>query len=368
MLCRKCHQEVPDGLYCSQCGAAQAAKQPIRKKRGNGQGTIIKRGKTYTAIATIGRYTTPDGKSHLIRKSQGGFPTKSDAYAYLNVLKEGKPPEATFQQLLKAYWDGPYKKLSSSKKTAYDIASGRWKSIMSKSVKDTTLGELQSVLNSQAKTYYPARDMQSLLSHMYKIAMADCVVSVNLARLLTLPDLVEEEPDPFSEIELRKFWDAYGKGDRIIGYVLLMIYSGMMPGELLKVTVDMIDWDSREIRGCGLKTKKRKEAPIVFPAFLDPVLADLCENAGRTGKLVAMNKDKFYSCYHEAVINAGARDLPPYSCRHTTATALALGNIAPSVIQEVMRHSKLSTTQRYIHMTNAEAHSAINTMTCGKEA
>ena len=81
--------------------------------------------------------------------------------------------------------------------------------------------------------------------------MADMAVSVNLARLLTLPELVEEEPIPFSEDELRQFWDAYGKGDYIIGYVLLMIYSGMMPGELLQMKTDMIDWSSREVRGCG---------------------------------------------------------------------------------------------------------------------
>lgn len=368
MLCIKCHREVPDGPYCLKCGASQTPKKRSGRKRGNGQGTVIKRGKTFTAIATTGRYTTPDGKTHLIRKSQGGFATKSEAYAYLPILKGGKPKNVTFQQLLKAYWAGPYNKLSASKQTAYDIAAGRWKSIMSKDVKATTLGELQAVLNAQAATYYPARDMQSLLSHMYKIAMADQVSTVNLARLLTLPELVEEEPEPFSELELHKFWDAYGKGDRIIGYVLLMIYSGMMPGELLKMKVDMIDWDCREIRGCGMKTKKRKEVAIVFPAFLDPVLADLCEHAGKTGKIVAMNKDNFYKAYHEAVTKAGTRDLPPYSCRHTTATALALGNIAPSIIQEVMRHSKLATTQRYIHMTNAEAHSAINTLTKGKEA
>lgn len=368
MLCRKCGQEVPDGPYCSQCGFSQAAKKRSPRRRGNGQGTVIKRGKTYTAIVTTGRYSTPDGKTHLIRQSQGGFKTRSEAVAFLPILKAGKPKVVTFQQLLNAYWDGPYKELSASKKTAYDIAAGRWKSIMSWDVKDATLGELQSVLNAQAPTYYPARDMQSILSHMYKIAMADKSATVNLARLLTLPELVEEEPEPFSELELHKFWDAYGKGDRIIGFVLLMIYSGMMPGELLSMKSDMIDWETREIRGCGKKTKKRKETAIVFPAFLDPVLADLCEHAGRTGKIAAMNKDKFYKSYHEAVVRAGARDLPPYSCRHTTATALALGNIAPSVIQEVMRHAKLSTTQRYIHMSNAEAHSAINTLTKGKEA
>ncbi len=368
MICVKCQQIVPDGIYCAQCGASQVPKRSSKRRRGNGQGTIIKRGKTYTAIVTTGRYSTPDGKTHLIRASQGGFRTKSEAYAYLPILLAGKPKRVTFQQLLNAYWDGPYKKLSPSKKTAYDIAAGRWKTIMSMDVKDATLGELQAVLNTQATTYYPARDMQSILSHMYKIAMADKSATVNLARLLTLPELVEEEPEPFSELELHKFWDAYGKGDRFVGYILLMIYSGMMPGELLTMKSDMVDWEAREIRGCGKKTKKRKETAIVFPSFLDPVLEDLCNHAGRTGKIVAMNKDNFYKAYHEAIVRTGVRDLPPYSCRHTTATALALGNIAPSVIQEVMRHSKLSTTQRYIHMSNAEAHSAINTLTKGKEA
>ena len=79
MLCIKCHREVPDGPYCLKCGASQTPKQRSGRKRGNGQGTVIKRGKTFTAIATTGRYTTPDGKTHLIRKSQGGFATKSEA-------------------------------------------------------------------------------------------------------------------------------------------------------------------------------------------------------------------------------------------------------------------------------------------------
>ena len=368
MICRKCRREVPDGPYCSQCGTAQIPKPRGPRRRGNGQGTVIKRGNTYTALVTTGRYTTPDGKCHLIRKSKGGFKSKTEAIEYISVLKAGKPNEVTFQHLLDAYRAGPSKKLSDSKQTAYDIAAGRWRGIMSWQVKSTTLGSLQEVLNAQVSTYYPARDLQSVLSHLYKIAMADMAVSVNLARLLTLPELVEDEPIPFSEDELRQFWDAYGNGDYIIGYVLLMIYSGMMPGELLQMKTDMIDWSSREIHGCGLKTKKRKEVAIVFPEFMDPVLSELCEHAGRKGNLVAMNKDKFYTEYHAAVIRAGARDLPPYSCRHTTATALALGNIAPSVIQEVMRHSKLTTTQRYIHMTNAEAHTAINTMPKGKNA
>lgn len=192
--------------------------------------------------------------------------------------------------------------------------------------------------------------------------MAEQTATVNLARLLTLPELVEESPEPFSEIELHKLWDAYADGDHFYGFILLMIYSGMMPGELLNLTVDMIDLDAMEIRGCGLKTKKRKEVAIVFPYFLCPVVTDLCAHANKRGKIVGLNKDKFYNLYHDALQRAGVRDLPPYSCRHTTATALALDNIAPSIIQEVMRHSKITTTQRYIHTSSKDAHEAINSM------
>ena len=368
MICTKCHREVPDGPYCYQCGAPQTPKKRSTRKRGNGQGTVLKRGKTYTAVVTTGWYTTPEGKIRQIRQTQGGFRTKAEAYDYLPVLKKGKKSVVTFQSLWDTYKAGAFTKLSGSKQTAYEIAIGRWKTIMSKDVEQTTLGELQEVLNAQAKTYYPARDMQSVISHIYKIAMADKAATVNLARLLTLPELIEEEPEPFTELELHKLWTAYGDGDKFLAFVLLMIYSGMMPGELLKAKKDMVDWSTREIRGAGLKTKKRKEVAIVFPPFMDPVLTELCENAGKSGKIAAMNKDNFYKEYHAAMLRAGVRDLPPYSCRHTTATALALGNIAPSAIQEVMRHSKLSTTQRYIHMTSTQAHAAIETMTKGKEA
>ena len=75
-----------------------------------------------------------------------------------------------------------------------------------------------------------------------------------------------------------------------------------------------------------------------------------------------MTKDRFYPAFHDALARCGARNLKPYSCRHTTATALALGNIAPSVIQEVMRHTKFSTAQRYIHPHMTAAHAAVNTV------
>ena len=76
----------------------------------------------------------------------------------------------------------------------------------------------------------------------------------------------------FSEEELKNIWEDYGKGNLISGYILLMIYSGMMPGELMQAEKKMTHWDTQEIIGCGLKTKKRKETPIVIADIVVPVL------------------------------------------------------------------------------------------------
>lgn len=337
-------------------------------KRGNGQGSARKRGKTWTAIWTLGT-VVEDGKLRQIRQTKGGFRTKTEALSYA-----ANPPSSVSSDrvpTLQDYWEvwstTSLPKMSKSKQTAYKIAKRKVERLMLLPVDKINIKMLQEAVDAKAPTFYPAKDIKTLLTQLYKRVMAEGWATTNLAEFIVLPQLVEEELHPFNEEELRSFWDAYGKGDDFVGYILLMIYTGMMPGELMLLKKDMIDWDAREIRGCGLKTKKRKETPIVFPEIIAPVLLDLCQRSqSRIGKVLCMNKDRFYTAYHDTLSRCGSRDLKPYSCRHTTATALALGNIAPSVIQEVMRHTKFSTTQRYIHPDMTAAHAAVNSMDKGR--
>lgn len=352
------------------CGAKQTIAVG-RRTRGNGQGTAIKRGNTWTAIWTTEIYPdTEEKKIHQKRRWKGGFKTKTAALAYAANPR----PDIEEIPTLRSYWDGWSKSdmldLSKSKQTAFNIAWGKLVDLAGTPMNELTINKIQDCIDQKATTHYPAKDMKTVLSHLFKRAVAEGNARTNLADFIRLPPLEEKELAPFTEIELHKLWTAYGNGDRFIGFVLLMIYTGMMPGELLKFKKDMVDWDKNEISGCGLKTKKRKETPIVFPDMIAPILTDLIQNSKSRdgiGYVVGMNRDNFYNEYHEALKRAGVRDLPPYSCRHTTATALALGNIAPSVIQEVMRHTKFSTTQRYIHPDSASALAAVNTIGRGKE-
>lgn len=369
MKCRKCKVEIPDeSIFCFSCGTKQELTRRFRR-RGNGQGTAIKRGTTWTAIWTEEFYIDGDGL-HQRRKWKGGFKSKTEALSFAADPSEGRSAKAL---TLRDYWCGweasDFKDLSKSKKTAFKIAWKKLSSIAGKEMDSLTINDLQTVVDNKATTYYPAKDMKTILSHLFKRAVAEGNARTNLAEFIRLPSLDEKELQPFTEVELHRLWKTYGDGDYFIGFILLMIYSGMMPGELLGFKSDMVDWETNEIRGCGLKTKKRKATPIVYPNMIAPVLSDLIERSkSRSGYVIGMNKDNFYGEYHAALQRAGVRNLPPYSCRHTTATALALGNIAPSVIQEVMRHTKFSTTQRYIHPDNASSHAAVDSMGRGKEA
>lgn len=363
MLCKKCKQQIPnDSKFCNLCGTSQTEslkKKSGGRKRGNGTGSVVKDGSSWKAIVTIGWHEV-NGKLRPVRRTKQGFKTKKEALEYIPTLRnEKRKKKCTLHILYNAWSTSAMLKLSKSKQTAYKIAYKKIADIEYYNIADLTIEDLQRVIDTKATSYYTARDIKVLLSHLYKRACAQQDVLSNLAEYIVLPKLEESKQENFTEAEINQLWNAYAGGDNFIGYILLMIYSGMMPGELMKLEKSMIHLETQEIIGCGLKTKKRKETPIVIADAVIPVIQHLTELV-EGDKILPYDKDMFYSEYHAALSRAGVRNLDPYSCRHTTATALALGNIAPSVIQEVMRHSKITTTQRYIHVDTAPMLQAVN--------
>jgi integrase len=140
-----------------------------------------------------------------------------------------------------------------------------------------------------------------------------------------------------------------------------MIYTGMMPGEAMALKVDMIDLEGHRIHGAGMKTKVRKATDIVLAEAIIPLVQDLIDHAQPSGYIWPRNESAWYMNYHEVLKDAGCRDLHPYSCRHTTATALAVTkNIAPQTVKKVMRWSTTAMLDRYAHPDQKDALKAVN--------
>lgn len=363
MICPKCAREIPDdALLCCYCGRQLVKKPPSRvHTRGNGTGTAYRRGKTWTAEVTVGWTYTSEGKRRRLYRTKGGFRTKAEALAHCAVLfgaqeKKKAPPLSEYWN---TYLNGEMEKLSDSKRTAYKIAWNKLKPIHHRPIDALTVAELRRVVTENAPTYYPARDMKVVLSHLFYLASADGWVSKDLPSFIILPDKNETKREPFTVAEQIALWSAYESGCADAAIPLIMIYTGMMTGEMRRLAVPMIDFDARRITGVGLKTEVRRASPVYLPNDIIPLLEELA--AGKDGLLFPVSEDTFYERYYAALEAAGVRRLTPYSCRHTTATALAITeNIAPETVKKVMRWSTTAMLSRYAHPDDADALAAVD--------
>lgn len=351
--CIRCHKPIDATPFCPLCGAKQE-KTNRKRKRGNGLGTAYKRKgqNTWTARVTIGFERRDDGKIVQRYRTKSGFRTQSAALEYCAALKAEKmqPPKApTLSHYWALYESTKMDNLSHDRATGYKIAWDKLKPLHLKPVDTIKVADIQRVVSAKAKTHYPARDMRTVMSHLFKLAAADGFASKDIPSLVEIPPLEEKETQPFTAEEQRLLWQAYEQGVPYVSIPLIMIYTGIMPGELLRMRVEMINFDECTIAGLGLKTKTRKTAVVVIPEYIAPILYDVC--AGRTsGKVFCINKDNLYKRYYEALEAAGCRRLTPYSCRHTTATALAIdANVAPQTLQKAMRWSSYRMASRYVH-------------------
>lgn len=366
--CKVCLKPAPEGAsFCPYCGRRLHPLPPQRKKKtrkANGSGYVYRRGSTWTGRVEDTSVSKLTASGRVVYKyiRKGGFQTERAARDWCRAWYAGireKPPAPPLAHYWDLYSGADMDKLSDSKRSAYTIAWKRCKALASRAVDTITVAQLRAVVAAQAKTYYTARDMKVLLSHLFELAGADGYVQKDLPSYIVLPKLEEHEAEIFTDLEQAKLWQAYEAGDMVAAWPLLMIYTGMMPAETMQLQIAMIDLDKRQIVGAGLKTSMRKSSAVILPEAIIPLVRDLIGERA-SGKLFPRNKDNLYRDYHALCARIGIRDLPPYSCRHTAGTALAITeNIAPETVRRLMRWSQGSRMiSRYAHPSQDDLHAA----------
>lgn len=325
-----------------------------KKKRANGEGCIYKeKNGTYTVIKTIGY----DANGKQLRAKRRGFKKHSEASEFSATWKA--TPRGTIKDLWETYLITDYLDLSEGKKKHYLTVYERLKPVWHKDIDSLDIKDLQRLIEPY-ESFYQQKDIKTLMSHLYNIAIAQKMTSVNLTQRMKLVKLEEKQGEPWTVAELQKFWDAYDQGDNFVGYILFMCYTGAQPEEVFgTITRSMIDYNNQVIIGSGVKTEIRRKSPLVLADDIVPVLKDLMKDSV---KLWNGSKHQWYDEYRRCIKRCGVRELPPYTCRHTTGTLIANGT--PTLIaQKFMRHGSSKTTERYVHPDSETLIKAINSVT-----
>ncbi|MGO8964556.1 tyrosine recombinase XerC [Mycobacterium sp.] len=156
--------------------------------------------------------------------------------------------------------------------------------------------------------------------------------------------------------------DPLALRDRLI--VELLYATGIRVSELCGLDIDDVDTGYRLLRVLG-KGNKQRSAPFGEPAAeaLRAWLADgrpalvTAESGpalllGARGRRLDVRQAR--TVVHQTVAAVdGAPDMGPHGLRHTAATHLLEGGADLRIVQELLGHSSLATTQLYTHVTVA---------------
>ena len=212
-----------------------------------------------------------------------------------------------------------------------------------------------------------ARNMSALRS-FFRYLMREEIMGKNPAALISSPKMDKRLPAFLTLEEAERLVESpdltkpQGQRDRAL--MELLYASGMRVSELVSMNLEHINLDTNEIRVWG---KGAKERIVLIGQSASEAIANYIND----GRKVLLGKNKnnalFVNRYgarlparrvqkllkrYAIIIN---KRVHPHKLRHTFATHLLDGGADLKVVQELLGHADLSSTQIYTHVTQGRA-------------
>ncbi|MCF6388071.1 tyrosine recombinase XerC [Mycobacterium sp. MBM] len=181
----------------------------------------------------------------------------------------------------------------------------------------------------------------------------------------TLPSVLRQEQalDAMDALQTgAQQGDPIALRDRLI--VELLYATGIRVSELCGLDIDDVDRSRRVLRVLGKGNKQRtvpfgEPAEDALTAWLDSGRPALAKPASGAALLLGsrgarLDQRQARTVVHQTMAAVdGAPDIGPHGLRHSAATHLLEGGADLRVVQELLGHSTLATTQLYTHVTVA---------------
>lgn len=195
----------------------------------------------------------------------------------------------------------------------------------------------------------------------FRFLKREGVVEVNVAMYLDSPKLWQLIPEVLSLKEIEALLEISEIGQRDRAILELLYGSGLRVSELCGLKMQDVDDTFVRVRGKG---GKERVVPIGTRAIeaLDAYLAHRDDEQGwlflsKRGK--QLDRTAVWKRIKVMAERAGiTKTISPHTLRHSFATHLLDGGADLRIIQEMLGHSSIGTTDRYTHVSHKRLQAA----------
>ena len=248
-------------------------------------------------------------------------------------------------------------------------------------VKDKGIGSLKEVDKHVLRDYLLhlmergvvkasiARKLSAIRS-FYRYLAREEILPVNPIQKASSPKLDKRLPSFLTIAEMTRLLEtpdvtsSVGQRDRAL--LELLYASGLRVSELVKLNLEQVNLDTREIRVWGKGSKERmvlmgEPASRALITYLEEGRPEL--SGGKTIRALFLNRygerltERSVQVELQGIANKAGigKRVHPHMLRHTFATHLLDGGADLRVVQELLGHASLSSTQVYTHVSKSRA-------------
>lgn len=405
MTCRKCKRAIDDdSVFCKYCGTRQEIVR-AKRKRPNGSGYAIPRGKTWTAYVNAG-YAAADGKAVPDLISLGGFQSKTIALEFCPVLKaSAKIPKAernavlreaakraniqdallviqnyrrkvtaddiTFKALYDR-WYPFYEQVCKDQSTmnGHRAAVAHFKEIWQLPFAQLSADDLQEAVDNCPRGKKTKQNMHQLVKRMYEYAIGRKIVPANYAEYIYISSDGGGRRPALKAEHVQKILQQIGRFP-LAEYVYCLCYLGFRPNEMLQLTKDAYhNEDGVEYLIGGFKTAAGTDRVVTIAPPIAPIVRRLVSAVGSPyifpGPDGDMIDDEYLreKIFYPLLDRLGIQEIPtkdrpavyvPYSCRHFFSNLLKDAEGADKDKAALIGHSDYETTVRVYQSEDIKA-------------
>jgi integrase/recombinase XerC len=234
-------------------------------------------------------------------------------------------------------------------------------------LKDVNKQTLRSYLSQLMEQKYAKSSIARKLSAIrsfYRYLMREELVTASPAATTVSPKLDKRLPAFLTVEEAKRLVESPPQGQRDRALLEMLYASGMRVSELVNLNTEQINLATNEIRVWGKGAKERvvligAPAAQALNTYINEgrrqLLAGKKNNAlfvnRYGGRILARRVQKILTKYARNI----NKNVHPHVLRHTFATHLLDGGADLKVVQELLGHADLSSTQIYTHVTQSRA-------------